>query len=332
MLKKGICFKSIMQGNFEKFVEKVAKASGLEKDEIIRRIDAKQAKLSGLITREGAAQIVASELRVNLENEKLKIDELIPSMRKVNTCGKVINLFPVRGFKTKKGEDSKVANLIIADETSNIKVVLWDTNHIGLIEKGEIILGSVVEIANGSMRGNEIHLGSFSEFKPSKERIENVVTARVIRKKTIKDLINGDNAQIRAFIVQSFEPRFFNVCPQCKKKVVPNEDGVTFTCDEHGGILPEKRALINIVIDDGTETMRAVLFHENVMKLGVGIGMESFSDIPMIMQQRENLLGKEFLLSGNIRQNNYFNYNEFIVNDVEEVNLDELIKELESSN
>jgi ribonucleotide reductase alpha subunit len=47
-------------------------------------------------------------------------------------------LFPVRSFTTKKGEAGKVANLILADDTSNIKVVLWDMNHISLIEKEEI--------------------------------------------------------------------------------------------------------------------------------------------------------------------------------------------------
>ena len=69
-------------------------------------------------------------------------------MRKVNTFGKIVNIFPVRSFKTKKGDDGKVVNLLIADDTSNIKVVLWDTNHISLIEKGEVIEGSVVEISN----------------------------------------------------------------------------------------------------------------------------------------------------------------------------------------
>ena len=70
--------------------------------------------------------------------KNLKIEELLPGMRKINISGKIINLFPVRTFKTQKGEEGKVLNFVLADETSNIKVVLWDTNHISLIEKGEI--------------------------------------------------------------------------------------------------------------------------------------------------------------------------------------------------
>jgi len=88
--------------NYDRIVTKIAKSSGLEKEEIERRIEAKRAKLSGLISPDGAAQIVAAELGINFDNEKLKIEELLPGMRKVNLVGKVINLFPVRSFTTKK--------------------------------------------------------------------------------------------------------------------------------------------------------------------------------------------------------------------------------------
>src|SRR6056297_127238 len=144
-------------GNYEKILKKISKSANLEEEEVKRRVEAKRAKLSGLISEEGAAQVVAAELGINFENEQLKIDELLPGMRKVNTVGKIINLYPVRKFTNKKGEEGKVANMFIADENSNVKVVLWDTNHIGPIEKGELKEGTVVEINNAAMRGNELH-------------------------------------------------------------------------------------------------------------------------------------------------------------------------------
>src|SRR3990170_5347393 len=123
--------------NYDRIVEKISKKSGLEKEEIKRRIEAKRAKLSGLISPEGAAQVVAAELGISFDNEKAKIDELVSGMRKANVIAKVIKVFPARTF-SKNGKEGKVANMVVADETSNIKVVLWDTNHIDLIEKGEI--------------------------------------------------------------------------------------------------------------------------------------------------------------------------------------------------
>ena len=314
-----------MIDNYERILEKISKASELEKEEIGRRVEAKRAKLSGLISKEGAAQVVAAELGISFDNEKLKIEELLPGMRKVNVIGKVINLSPVRTFTTKKGDEGKVANIFLADNTSNIKVVLWDTNHISLIEKGEIKDGTVVEISNASMRDSELHLGSFSEIKLSNETFENVKTEKIVKEKNISDFKISENIGVRAFIVQAFEPRFFNVCSECKKKVIP--EGEDFVCGEHGKVIPEKRAIVNLVIDDGTESIRAVFFHETIS----GLGMTDLENPEKMIEQRQMILGKEMIFSGNVRNNSYFNNQELIVDGVKEVDMDELIGKLEEN-
>jgi replication factor A1 len=314
-----------MDGNYERILDKLSKSAGVEKEEIERKVEAKRAKLSGLISKEGAAQVIAAELGISFENEKLKIEELLPGMRKVNLSAKVLNMSPVRTFTTKKGEEGKVVNLFVADDTSNIRIVLWDTNHISLVEKGEIKEGTVIEIANGSMRDGEIHLGSFSEVKLSGETFENVKTEKIVKEKPIVDFNVADNIGVRAFIVQIFEPRFFNACPECGKK--PSAEGENFNCAEHGKIVPDKRAILNLVIDDGTESIRGVLFHETISSLGI----EDITDAEKIMAQKLNLLGKEMIFSGNVRMNTYFNNAELIINEVQEVNLDELIGKLENA-
>lgn len=305
-------------GNYEKLVEKIAKSSGLSKEEVNRKIEAKRAKLSGLISSDGAAQIVAAELGVNFENEKLKIDELLPGMRKINTCGKIITISPIRTFKTQKGDEGKVLNCILADDTSNIKVVFWDTNHISLIEKGEIKQNDVIEIINASMRDSELHLGSFSEVKKSNKEIENIKSEKIVKEKKIKDFKIGDSILLRAFIVQVFQPKFFEVSKETGKKLTEEE--------KTQGISADKRALINLVLDDGTETIRAVLFNENISLLG----LNNLEDKEKLSFQIDDLLGKELLFSGNVRKNNFFNNEEFIVDSVKEINLDELIAQLEA--
>ena len=312
----------MMNGNYEKLLNLISKSSNIPRDEIERKVNAKREKISGLISPEGAAQVVAAELGVNFDNEKLKIEELLPGMKKVNTMGKILDMSPVRTF-TRNGQEGKVVNLTVADETSNIRVVLWDTNHINLIERNEISTESVVEITNASMRENELHLGNFSDFKLSKEQIINPKTEKIVREKNVSDLKISDNAAIRAFIVQTFEPRAFNVCPECKKKAIASAEG--FNCETHGKVVPERKFLMNFVLDDGTETTRAVVFHDNLQALG----LSNFENPEAILEQRENLLGKEMLFSGNVRMNKFFNNNEFIINGVNEINLDELIKSLE---
>jgi len=306
-----------MEGNYEKIIEKLSKISGLNGEEISRRVEAKRAKLSGLISREGALQIIASELGISFDNEKLKINELLPGMRKVNFVGKVISLYPIRVFKTKNGDEGKVANMILADDTANIKVVLWDTNHIALIEKGDVTEGTCIEVFSGSMRDNEVHLGSFSEFKISNEVFEEVITAKSLKEKKIADFSLGDRIRIRAFVVSGFDPRFFEANTETGKKATEEELA--------SGIPTEKRAVWNLVIDDGTESIRAVLFHENVQALG----LNEYNDFALMNQQKENVFGKEVVFVGNVKMNSYFHTPELIVESVEELDLDSLIAELE---
>jgi ssDNA-binding replication factor A large subunit len=314
------------QENYDIILEKIAKSSGLEKSEIERKVEAKRARLSGLISKEGAAQILAAELGISFDKDKLKLNELLPGMRKVNTVGKILNISPIRSFTTKKGDVGKVSNLTLADDTSNIKIVLWDTNHIELLEKGDIKEGMVVEIVNGGMRDGEIHLGSFSELKLSQEVIENVCTEKIIKEKKLSELRVSDSVNTRAFVVQAFKPSFFFVCPTCKKKAVQN-NGV-FSCNEHGTISPEKRVILNLVLDDGTETIRSVLFHEVAHK----IGLSNLEDESLLEQQKQNVLGKEMSFIGYVRTNKFFNTPEFIVEDVKEIDLDSLIQKLEKQN
>ncbi|MEM3091441.1 MAG: hypothetical protein QXX55_00665 [Candidatus Pacearchaeota archaeon] len=312
-----------MVGNYDRIIEKISKASNLSKEDIELKIESKRKKLSGLISKEGAAQVVAAELGISFENEKLKIGELLPGMRKVNTIGKVIRLFPVRTFKTKKGEESKVANLQIADDSSNIKVVLWDTNHVALIEKGQIVEGKVVEILNATMRDNELHLGNFSDIKIINDELGEVVTKKIIKEKKISEFKKGDNICTRAFIVQLFEPRFFFVCPECKKRV--EREGDVFVCKLHDKIIPEKKAVATAVLDDGTETIRAVLFHEVLNELGIN----DFDNMDKLIEQKQALLGKEMFFFGSVRQNAFFNNLETVVDEVEEIEIDKIIEKLE---
>ncbi len=312
-----------MQGNYERIVEKIAKAANLDKEEIEKRIEAKRNKLSGFISKEGAAQVVASELGISFEHDKLKIGELLPGMRKVNMIGKVISISPVRTFKTKKGDESKVVNLFMADDSSNIRAVLWDTNHVALVEKGEIKEGSVIEISNATMRDNELHLGNFSEIKNSDENLGEVITNKVVREKKILDFRKGENVGTRAFIVQFFEPRFFNVCPECSRKI--EQEGEVFVCKTHEKVIPEKRAVVTFVLDDGTGTIRAVLFQEALGSLG----LTELENPEKLLAQKQSILGKEMFFSGSIRNNVFFNNLELIVDEAKEIDIDGVISNLE---
>ena len=119
-----------------------------------------------------------------------------------------------------------------------------------------------------------------------------------------------------------FEPKFFHVCPECKKKVTDSGE-----CNNHGKVASQKRALLSFVVDDGTDSIRAVMFSDQLEKL---FSKEEIESQELFAIKKTEFLGKEILISGQIRKNTLYNSNEFIVNGIEEINLDKLIEELEA--
>ena len=63
-----------MMQNYPQLIERICKTSGLSREDVERRIEAKRAKLSGLISKEGAAQIVAADLGISFDKQKIKIN------------------------------------------------------------------------------------------------------------------------------------------------------------------------------------------------------------------------------------------------------------------
>lgn len=306
--------------NYSQLIEKIFKISGISKEELEKKVEAKRSKLSGLVSKEGAAQIVAAELGINFDKEKLQLSEVLHGMKKVNTVAKIIDISPIRSYN-KSGREGKVVNLFIADPSANAKAVLWDLNHIGLIEQGKIKNGDCIEISNAQIRNGELHLGSFSDIKLSNELMGEVIVTKSFLEKKIKDFNVGETVRLRAVIVQVFDPRYFVVCSECGKKLLDNE------CKVHGKVEPKKRALLNIVLDDGTDSVRAVLFGEGIYNLG--LTEEEVFDLEKFATKKMSILGEEKIFSGNVRANALYNTTEFNIEQIENINVEALLKEIE---
>ncbi len=305
--------------NYAQLVERISNSSGLSADEIDRKVEAKRAKLSGLVSKEGAAQIVAAELGINFDQERLKINQLVHGMRRANVIGKIVDISPVREF-SKNGRSGKVVNLLVADESSNVKTVLWDTNHIALVEEGKLKKGDVIEISNGGVRNGELHLSSFSDIRQSKEKLDEVIAQRVYPERKLKDARQGESLKVRAYVVQSFEPKYFEVNSKTGRKISEEEKA--------RGVEVVRRALLSVVLDDGSESIRAVIFGDELRNLG--LSDEEIFDLEKFLMKKGELLGEEKFFCGNMRANQLYNTIEFNVDKIEEVDAEALVKELEA--
>src|SRR3989338_9422368 len=152
---------------YEQIVERIKKEANISESDIDERINSKMKQLSGLISKEGAAHIVANELGIKLFDAfsgKLQIKNIVSGLRNVDTVGKVLQVYELREFKTNERQ-GKVASLVIGDETGTVRVVLWgeQADNIKTISQG-----MVLKIAGGYVRDNngriELHLNDRSKL------------------------------------------------------------------------------------------------------------------------------------------------------------------------
>jgi replication factor A1 len=307
-------------------ISKIKEKSNLTDSEINFKIKAKLDQLSGLISKEGAAHIIANELGVHLFEQtsgKLQIKNILTGMRDVETLGKVTRKFDIREFKV-NGREGKVGNIIIGDETGTIRVVCWGSKA---DEVSKLKEGDIVRIKSGYIKENngakEIHMNDRSSIviNPAGEKIEAIMeTAKpaALRIKIQELTENSSNVELFGTIVQSFEPRFFEVCPQCNKRL--KQDNGAFFCDEHKHVVPNYSYVMNTVLDDGTETIRAVFFRDQAEKL-VSKTKDEFlgyrNNQPAFEAVKTDLLGKQIKVKGRVSKNAMFDRLEFISNDVD---------------
>jgi len=286
-------------------------------EEIDSKIKAKLDALSGLISEEGAAHIIANENNVKLfdtENENLKIKDIYAGMRNIEVTGKVTNVFEVREFNS-NGREGKVGSFIMGDETGMTRVTLWGSKA---DELKNIKQEDVVKVQSGFSKENngrvEIHMNDNSKLviNPEGAKVEEVKRGASKSRKSIPELNVGDeNVEILATIVQSYDPNFWDVCPNCNKKA--RQENGEYICNEHGNITPDQSYVMNCFLDDGKDNIRSVFFKNQVQNLTgktheeiLAMKETGFEDL------KNDLLGKIITVSGRVTQNEMFVRKEFI--------------------
>lgn len=312
---------------YDEIVEKIVSEANVSKEDVETKINDKMEQLSGLISKEGAAHIVANELNVKLFNvpeqgSELKIKEVFPGLRNITLVGKVTRNFGVREFQV-QDRSGKVGNVLVGDETGNIKIVMWGTlaDQLNDIKEGDII-----KITSGYSKENngfkEIHLNDKStvEVNPKGVEITEVKppsSANVVRKKISELQTNDNNVEILGTLVDLFDIRFFEVCGECNRRV---KEDTSFKCNDHPEAQHTYSYVLNGFLDDGTENIRLVLFRERIEELlqksreeilKIRESPESFAQI------KNELLGSIIKVTGKVTKNEMFDRLEFMVNSVD---------------
>lgn len=170
-----------MPMEFDEIVKKILEKSPITYDELMHRIKKKQEELK-IITPEGAATIVAHELKVNLgiptpQPIPLYIEDIAPGMSKIDVVGRVVKVAEPKDFVRHTGGTGSRGAFWITDKTGTVRVVLWDERTEILREK-KIEKGDIVRIRNAyAKRGingqPELSLGNRGviEINPDDPRV-----------------------------------------------------------------------------------------------------------------------------------------------------------------
>lgn len=311
---------------YEQVLSKIQEATGLDQSQIEEKINQKLSDLNGLVSKEGAAHIVANENGVVLFEQSTgprKINEIIPGMGSATLVGKVTQVYDVREWNNDRGS-GKVGSFFVGDETGSIRVTCWheQTELMSGLAQGEI-----VQINNGYVKENngraEVHLNDKSTLEKNPAGVEigevKAPQRQEAKRSEIKDLNEpGQIVEVLGTLVQSFDPRYFEVCPECSKRA--RQEGEQFICQAHGAVTPNFNYVTNFIVDDGTGTLRIVSFKEQTQQL-----MSKTHEQMLEMKQfpetfeaiKYDLLGQMVKVRGKVNKNDMFDRIELMSYEVE---------------
>lgn len=300
----------------------------ISEDELNNKIKAKLDQLSGLISEEGAAHIIANELGVKLfqaaeAGAELKVEDIAQGMRNVDVVGKITRKFELRTFQTAERQ-GKVASFILADETGSIRITLWNDQADLFANFNE---GDVLRIKSGYVRNNngraEVHLNDRSkvEVNPSGVEIKAVESGggssypKPTRKKLNELKEDEQNIEVLGTIVQVYDIRFFESCAECNKRLI-NKEGI-WNCPTHGQVSPDYNYVMNTFVDDGTDSIRVTFWKRQIQTLlsKEDSEVQTFRTNPAAFEPlKTELLGNIVKLVGSTRMNQQMNSLEFSAN------------------
>lgn len=314
--------------------QKIIQEANITEDELNSKIKNKLEQLSGLVSEEGACHIIANDLGIKVVTSitnRVKVNNIVPGMKTFEIVLRATKKFEPREFQ--KGDRvGRVANVFASDETGFTRLVFWNdqVKKLETFNEGDILL-----LKNGYIKENigrkEIHLSESSELmiNPEGESVEEI--RNETKRKKLEELKDDEfNVDVLGTIVQLFEPRYFEICPNCKRRTRLQESQ-RYICDEHGEITPIYSYVVNAVIDDGTDTMRIVCFGEQAEKLLDKNNQELLSYKDNLQEfdiVKNEVVGKIVNLLGRVKKNLMFDRIEFNVQNVIIPNPDDELKRL----
>lgn len=255
---------------------------------------------------------------------KTNITDLSIEMRDVDIEGKVVTAYDVKTFTRKDGGEGRLRNVIIADQTSKIRVTFWgdDVDTVADIQEGDVLRILHGYVKEGFRGGLEYQVGRKGEIviNPKDTDLKQLdlsdVTFDTVPTKASRVLIGeindsheGKNVEVCGIVVDMGQNRvYYDACPTCNKKLEVT-DG-EFTCKSCGPVAEsEPRMFYKITIDDGSGSIKSTLFGAIGEKL-LGMTAEEAQELVAksgkedepIRASTEEIRGRYIVIHGRVKK------------------------------
>ena len=241
----------------EEIIDRILEARPDLTRERVRELIEERAARARAMSMLSVALAVARDLGVEINVDfdvGTHIGDLVPGLSDVTVTGRIMRVWGPRTFRRRDGSEGKVASLLLADSTGQVRVVLWDEKA-ELVELGELQVGQVVRIAHGYTRESlvgraELHVGPRAVIQVSPPGVdESKYPSPYPEPKQIGSVSAADGVvSVEGTIIAMREPRTFRRADGSEGKV------------------------LRLRLSDGTGTITCVLWDE-AAEVGEGLGV-----------------------------------------------------------
>ncbi|MCD6485201.1 MAG: hypothetical protein J7L47_08850 [Candidatus Odinarchaeota archaeon] len=278
------------------------------------------------------------------KGEEKKIQDIKGNELSLNVTARVIDPPTIKIFSRRDGTIGKRYTFVIADETAAIRVIAWgDTSGIE-----DLTIGDIIKIENaiaerdiynniqiritGSTKLSKI---SDNKILPSVEKLPSLVSKKEPRFIRIAEIDSQSYVSIKGTIVKVFDKNIiYRACKKCFSKVDKIND--KWICPNCGEIdSPVYRQIINVILDDGSESIRVTFIGDNAEELSNVTNETITEDLKNGYTITEisrkivlKLIGMEIGVSGKVRVNSFTGNKEILVNVIHKIDPEKEVKNM----
>ena len=319
------------------------KLNSIKNDDVVS-ITSLNPRLSSLdsttieLTANRSTTIAIKQTNLDINENLIKdIKSLENSRGIVSFKGIITSIDNIKTITLKSGETVSLLGFIISDNTDSIRVTLWRDKaeeYSKILTDGQgLSLEKVLLKYNNFSKRNEVSLINDSILKLEDLKIKNLKNIDKVKKNEFTTNFSGNYikintisapgiVEIKGFIAKDLNNiTIYEACKHCFKKIE--------NCICSKGTDTEFRMIINLIIDDGTGTIRTTFMGDLAEKL-IGINtanivqIKETSEFEKFLEKKSSeFLGKDIIIRGKAKFSDYTNLYEIMGYDFKDINIDE---------